>query len=337
MFPQWLRYPRMAMIATMTMMTVSCVRALGSTPTEDSLLRLVPANAEIVAGIQDPHHGDQSGRLLIVTHNNNVDLRDWITLVGVDDQQEVDRLVEVAMSSQHGGDLSEHLLLLRGWFNGPRILKAAEGNGGVATEYRGMRIVALKPFAREQREMPDTRWLAIVGDRTAVFGTPAIVKSALDRYVSSAAADSQLMKRLAELKADVNCWSVLTMRGAVLARHLRAGLLDDAGASLLRGVSNVAVGVHYGGKARVDFALSTEDGASAAALATAIGKQTQLLPIADTLSTHVEGVAVEQNEVRGSLRVKDKAFDAWLATVYARLSTGGGSGGENVARVGGAR
>jgi hypothetical protein len=330
----------MAMIATMTMMTVSCVRALGSRPAEDSLLRLVPANAEIVAGIQDPHHGDQSGRLLIVTHNNNVDLRDWITLAGVDDQQEVDRLVEVAMSSQHGGDLSEHLLLLRGSFNGPRILKAAEGNGGVAIEYRGMRIVALKPFVREQREIGDTRWLAIVGDRTGVFGTPTIVKSALDRYVSSAAADSQLAKRLAELKPNVNCWSVLTMRGAVLTRHLRAGVLDDAGASLLRGVSNVAVGVHYGSGIygsgeRVDFALGTDDAASAAALATAMGKRPQLLPIADTLSTHFDGVSVAQNEVRGSVRVKDKEFDAWLAGVYARLSADSEPGKENVARVGG--
>jgi hypothetical protein len=199
----------------------------------------------------------------------------------------------------------------------------------------------LKPFAREQREMPDTRWLAIVGDKTAVFGTPAIVKSALDRYVSSAAADSQLVKRLAELKADVNCWSVLTMPGAVLTRHLRAGVLDDAGATFLRGVSNVAVGVHYGSGIhgsgeRVDFALGTGDAASAAALATAMGKQPQQLPIADAPGTHFEGVSVEQNEVRGSVRVKDKEFDGWLAAVYARLSDSRPDG-ENVARVDGAR
>jgi hypothetical protein len=315
----------------MMIVTMSCVHAFGSGPAEDSLLRLVPANAEIVAGgvmpkDPGPHHGDQSGRLLIVTHNNKVDLQDWITLAGVDDQQDVDRLIEVAMSLQHGGELNEHLLLLRGSFNGPRILQAAGRNGGAATEYRGMRIVALKPFAREQREMPDTRWLAIVGDRTAVFGTPTIVKSALDRYVSSAAADSQLAKRLAELKPNVNCWSVLTMRGAVLARHLRAGVLDDTGAPLLRGVSDVAIGVHYGSGIhgsgeRVDFALGTEDAASAAALATAMGKQPQLLPIADALGTHFEGVSVEQNEVRGSVRVKDKDSRP---------------DGENVARAGGA-
>jgi hypothetical protein len=40
--------------------------------------------------------------------------------------------------------------------------------------------------------------------------------------------------------------------------------------------------------------------------------------------------------VRGSVRVKDKEFDPWLAAVYARMSVGG-AGGETVARAGGAR
>jgi hypothetical protein len=62
-----------------------------------------------------------------------------------------------------------------------------------------------------------------------------------------------------------------------------------------------------------------------------------LLPIADKLRARLSAVSVEQNEVRGSLRVKDKEFDAWLAAVYARLSTDRGLGGENVARVGAAR
>src|SRR5882757_10101154 len=151
MFQQWLRYLVIAIIG----MSLSWVRAFGSSPAEDRLLRLVPANAEIVAGIEDPHHRDQSGRLLIVTHNNNVDLNDWIALVGLHDHQEVDRLVEVAMSSPRG-ELSEHLLLARGSFEGRRILEAAERNGGVRTEYKGVRIVNLKPFPREQREMGDT-------------------------------------------------------------------------------------------------------------------------------------------------------------------------------------
>jgi hypothetical protein len=318
----------------MTMM-VSCVRGFGSSPAEDSLLRLVPANAPIVAGIQDPHHGDQSGRLLIVTHNNNVDLKDWIGLIGVDDHQEVDRLMEIAMSSPRG-DLSEHLLLARGSFNGRRILEGAERSGGVATEYRGVKIVNLKPFAREQNEMRDTRWLTVLNDNTAIFGTPITVMRALDRYVSSATVDRELEQRLTELKPDVNCWSILTMPVAVLARHLRSGVVDDADAAVLRRVSSVTVGVHYGAKERVDFALGTEDAGSAAALARAMDKGPRLLSVADTLRTKFDGVSLEGNEVRGSVLVKGKEFDEWLAAMYSRLS-GSGPGDENVAQMDGAR
>jgi hypothetical protein len=331
MFPQWLRYLGIAMMT----MTVSCVRGFGSSPSEDSLLRLVPANAAIVAGIQDPHHDDQSGRLLIVTHNNNVDLKDWIGLVGVDDRQEVDRLIEVAMSSPRG-ELCEHLLLARGSFNGRRILEEAERNGGVATAYKGVRIVNLKPFAREQKEMRDTRWLTILNDNTAIFGTPITVMRALDRYVSPAEVDGRLTQRLTELKPDVNCWSVLTMPGVKLTQYLRAGVVDDAGAAAMRGVSSVTISVHYGAKERLDFALGTGDGTSAAALATAIGKRSLLLPITETPGAHLDGVSIEGNKVRGSVRVKDREFDGWLAAVYARLSPSG-SREENVAQVGSAR
>ena len=253
MFPQWLRY----LVIVASAMAWSGVRAFGSSPAEDRLLRLVPANAAIVAGIEDPHHGDESGRLLIVTHNNNVDLRDWITLVSVDDRQQVDRLIEVAMPSAHG-DLGEHLLLARGSFNGRHVLEAAEDNGGVASSYAGVKVVIVKPFAREQKEMTDTRWLAIVDDNTAIFGTPEMVKSAVDRYTASAATDGALMKRLQALKPDVNCWSVLSMPGAVLAHHLRAGVLDETGDTLLRDVSDVTIAVHYGSKERVDFAIKTD-------------------------------------------------------------------------------
>jgi hypothetical protein len=328
MFQQWLRYSVLAVVAA----SLSGARAFGSSPAEDPLLRLVPAQAEIVAGIEDPHRGDQSGRLLIVTHNNNVDLKDWIGLVGADNRQEVDKLVEAAMSSPRG-DLSEHLLLARGSFDGRRILADAERNGGTRTEYKGVRIVNLKPFPRELKEMRDTRWLTVLDDNTVLFGTPITVMGALDRYLSSSAVDGSLAKQLQALKPDVNCWSVLTMPGAVLAHHLRVGVLDETGTTLLRRVSDIAIGIHYGSKDRVDFAFGAENAEAARALATAMERRSQLLSIADALQTHVENVSVEQNEVRGSVRVKDKAFDPWLAAVYTRLSVDGAASGEVVARV----
>ncbi|HEX6496790.1 MAG TPA: hypothetical protein VF018_14970 [Acidobacteriaceae bacterium] len=332
MFPQWLRY----LVIAASVMALSGVRAFGSSPAEDRLLRLIPANAAIVAGIEDPHHRDQSGRLLIVTHNNNVDLRDWITLATVDDRQQVDKLIEVAMPSPRG-DLGGHLLLARGSFNGRHILQAAEDNGGMASSYAGVKIVILKPFTREQKEMTDTRWLAVLDDNTSIFGTPAMVKNALDRYLSSAAADSAVMKRLQVLKPDVNCWSVLSMPGVVLTRHLRPGALDETGDTLLRRVNDLTVSVHYGSKDRVDFAIGADSPEAATALAAHLGGRSPLLAIADILRTQSASISVQQNEVRGSVRIAEKEFDAWQAAVYARLSGDNDARGEEVAKASAAR
>ncbi len=307
--------------------------AFAGSPAQDRLLRLVPANAEIVAGIQDPHHGDQSGRLLIVTHNDDVNLRDWIALAGVmDDRQQVDKLIEAAASSPRG-ELSEHLLLAGGSFRGAGILHAAESDGGVRSEYKGVRIVELKPFAREQQEMRDIRWLAMLDDNTAIFGSPAMVQSALDRYLSSAPADAELVKRMSGLRPDVNCWSILTLPGRMIAAHVLPSVLDETSAALLRRVTSLSISVHYGSKDRMDFIFDTDNTEAATALATAISGRPYLSPVADTLHAHLESVAVRQNEVRGSVRIADRKFDPWLAMVYAQLSSSPRN--ENLAQIAG--
>jgi hypothetical protein len=315
MFPAGLRNGIIAMAAVL-----SCAPAFAGSPAQDRLLRLVPSNAKIVAGIEDPHHGGQRGRLLIVTHNDHVDLRDWIALAGaVADRQQVDTLIEAAAASPHG-ELAEHLLLAGGSFHGAAILQAAERGGGVRREYKGTGIVELKPSAREQA-MRDTRWLTMLDDHIAIFGTPVMVMSALDRYVSSAVVDAELVKRMSGLKPDVNCWSILTIPGRMMVAHVLPATMDDTSAALLRRVTSLSISVHYGSKDRVDFIFDTENTEAATALATAISGPPYLMSVADTLRAHLESVAVRQNEVRGSVRVTDKEFDTWLAAVYARLSS----------------
>jgi hypothetical protein len=310
--------------------------AFAGSPAQDRLLRLVPANAEIVAGIQDPHHGDQSGRLLIVTHNDDADLRDWIALAGaMNDRQQVDKLIEAAASSPRG-ELSEHLLLAGGSFRGAGILHAAESDGGVRSEYKGVRIVELRPFAREQQEMRDIRWLAMLDDNTAIFGSPTMVQRALDRYLSSAPADAELVKRMSGLKPDVNCWSILTMPGRMMAAHMLPATLDETSAALVRGATSLSISVHYGSEDRVDFTFGTENTNAATALAAAISGPRYMFSVADTLHAHLESVAVWQNEVRGSVRLAEKEFDPWLAGLR-RVSPDSISGGENVARAGSVR
>jgi hypothetical protein len=107
--------------------------------------------------------------LLLVTHNNNLDFADWVALAGVDTNRKVDELIEVAASSIQG-ELKERLLLVQGLFDRERIFHAAEQNNATQTRYEGEPVLLVKPFSREQQEMTSMRWMAIIDNRTAIFG-----------------------------------------------------------------------------------------------------------------------------------------------------------------------
>jgi hypothetical protein len=184
--------------------------------------------------------------------------------------------------------------------------------------------------------MRDVRWLAVPDRKTVIFGSPAMVKSALDRYVSAAAPDPELMKRLSDLKPDVNCWNILLMPGQMMEAHVLPAVLDDLSEALLRQVTSFSISVRYGSKDRVDFVFSMANAQAASALATALSGSPHFLSVAAMPQARLESTVVRANEVRGSLRVVDKEFDPWLAGLR-RLSPDNGLAGENVARAGAVR
>src|SRR5208337_4488463 len=216
-----------------------------ASPADDRLLALVPSGAEIVAGIANPGTASSKGRLLLVTTNNNRDLDDCFALLGVDADKTIDEVVEVASSSPEG-DLNDHLLLLAGHFDGGRVFRAAIENGAERSTYASTEVLTIKPFAREEREMPKLRWLAVLNDRTLLFGVPAMVRRALDRYGQKQGADPQLVARLAQLRADVNSWSVIAMAPSMLDRHLAPDALPASWGNILKNADELAVGIHYG-------------------------------------------------------------------------------------------
>jgi len=74
-------------------------------PVDSELLRLVPAGVQIVSGISDPGTPSSTGRLLVVTENNNRDYDDCLALLGVDGEKSIKEIIEAAASS-NTGDLS---------------------------------------------------------------------------------------------------------------------------------------------------------------------------------------------------------------------------------------
>jgi hypothetical protein len=280
------------------------------------LLDLVPSGAELVAGIADPGMPITGGRLLIATDNNNRDLDDCFALLGVNDGRTIEEVIAVASSSPQG-DLNDHLLLAAGHFDSTRVFRSAIENGATRTLYNGTNLLVVRPFSREQQQISQVRWPAIVNERTLLFGVPSLVAEALDRLHRSEPTDPALLQRLGQLHSDVNSWSVIAMAPERLNEHLASYALPQ---SILKDADEVAVGIHYGRVARVDFAVHTRD-------ATLIGGfLTRAQPIPTSVSSavklHLQTDPVEIDYIRGSFTVREKEFDKWLAFVEERRGHG---------------
>ena len=285
--------------------------AFGSaSPAISPLLALVPAGVESVAGVEDPHN--PKGHVLLIAGFNNFDLDAWLALAGVDDRCAVDELIWAVASSSRG-ELREHMLLIAGRFDRERIFAAAQSNGAATLGYDGFPVLLVAPFAREQGRMPDDRWMAILHNRMAIFGTPDLVRKVLDRYAAGEPADPALLVRLSRLGPGLNSWNTMAMPSAVLARHLISGAQADSLANLIAGAEELTVGVHYGSTARVDFAIRfTDDGDVVRAAGRFSHPGTLRLNGQTKWRPRVKSLSVDSRLIAGSVSMPGRQFDAYL-------------------------
>jgi hypothetical protein len=288
-----------------------------ASPVNFKLLSLVPEGSQIVAGFQNPHGPVPSGRVLLTTHNNRLDLDDWIALTGVDTSKVFDEVIEVAMSSDVA-EIREHLLLVSGHFDRARIFQAAEQNGAAHVSYGGETALLIEPYPRERGDMMDTRWLIILNDQTGIFGTPVMVQLALQRYDGHYLPDPALAERLARLRPDVTSWNVL-LPPPKSKREMGFVQPHGAWSQLLDGADLVIVGTHFGSKIRMDVLVDDGKGRGAVYFAEKAGY------FADVFSSEashhddsspgepprLRDLLIEEDRMHGSIVLSEKQFYAW--------------------------
>jgi hypothetical protein len=290
--------------------------AIASAVTPDpKLLSLVPPTAQTVAGMIAPQRGGQPSSFLLITHNNLMDLNDFIALSGVDDSRVIEQVMMVA--SEGGGVLAEHSLLVSGHFDQGLIYRSAYTSSGAnPTQYRGISAVVVQPFARERGTFKDTRWLVVIDSKLALFGTIASVQQELDRHLDHSVADPTLERRLAHLRRDDATWCAVTLPDD----HSEIGaifqILDSRLAELLRVGDTIQFGVHYGRQVEFEYEVGMLSSRDTEAIQrshepSVTGmKESSLLPVAEWIK--VDG------GVRGVLKVSKDRYEAWKAEVLAR-------------------
>jgi hypothetical protein len=276
------------------------------------LIRLVPSDAEMVAGIGAPTpHGPRPSAFLLITPNNSADLNDFLALTGVDDARVIHQVILVA-TKRGTGNPNGHSLLASGHFDQTRIFKAAVENGALIGQYRSVRIVVLSPFQREHQSLRDVRWLAVVGENVAILGTIDNVRVELDRHLDKVSADLLLMQSLAQLEGDDMSWCLVRTlaQNDLILRALRS--LDPEFARWVHDGDTILFGIHYGRRIRFEYVLTTSDlsaqaGAPSPAPSSGAPNATAYPLVA--ASSHVN------RSIGGKVYVSTNRYERWLGDV----------------------
>jgi hypothetical protein len=306
------RFGEVVLAVLFPLFTIALASAVTPNP---KLLSLVPPTAQSVAGMIAPQRGSQPSSFLLITHNNLMDLNDFIALSGADDSRVIEQVIMVA--SDGGGAPAGHSLLASGHFDQGLIYRSAYGSGAGAnaTRYRGIPVLAMQPFARERDSFHDVRWLAVMDSKLALFGTMDIVRQELDRYMAHSVADPALERRLAHLRRDDATWCVATLPDRNSEIKAVFKMLDARLAELLRAGDTIQFGVRYGRYVEFEYEVGMAPGLDSEVLQRSLepsvtaSKEGPPLPVADLMRV--------ESGVRGVLKVSKSRYEAWLAKAGA--------------------
>jgi hypothetical protein len=296
----------------MLLFSLIAVEMLPAAPPDPRLLSLVPPGTQLAAGVSNRTPAGRPDSFLVLSRNNLIDRRDFISLAGVDDSMIIRQII-FASGGSDTSKLGEHSILVSGHFDQARIFKAAVENGASVSEFRGFRVLVQQPLERELGTFKDVRWLAVIDSSVALFGTRFSVQKELDRHLAGSPVDPSLMQKLSRLRRDDATWSVLGMFNANDELEHAFGSLDPILANLIHDRNPFQFGVHYGRKVEVEYEVTVPSSASAPAisnftaqsLVAANRKESSLLPRLDLTG--------DRASVRGVVKVTTTRYAAWLA------------------------
>jgi hypothetical protein len=274
----------------------------------NDLLAMVPAGAEICSELRS----GEPVSFLVRTRSNIVDLTDFQSLTGADVSRAIGRVVLIATSTP-SRPLAEHALLANGHYDSQNIFKAALSNGAAETEYLGFRVLVIQPMKRNRDVAPDVRWLIIIDGKTAVFGTVAVVREALRRYLDQTPPDALLRWNLAHLRADDQSWSIVaaSVRGFAMVRRSLVPLDASLGDPIHAG-EGLVLGIHFGRMVELEYE-NMPDWQQVSRVATDPAEWTEPTQRPGSVAVPSFSLRNVDNRDHHTLKVSRQQYEKWIA------------------------
>lgn len=223
---------------------------------QSDLVRLIPADAPVLAGMHRTSQEQRRDTLWLATQNNADDLKQLVVLTD-DPARRIDQVVVSAWAAD-GNSLGSHLVVAQGRFS--LASAAATSAHPVKMSYAGVPVLVVDSARGAQ---PGARWLAVPQQDLALFGTPSAVQYALDRYRSGAAADSRLIARLRNAHAQDTAWSSIALGAQAQPSRFDIGTNAATFLPCLNRMREVDLGVRMGKTVKVEVHTVAHGGEAA--------------------------------------------------------------------------
>jgi hypothetical protein len=284
------------------------------------LLSLIPPNAALIAGISSSSFQDQPDNFVLMTHNNLVDLEDFYALTGADGTRNIHQIVLVAVAN-NDGQPKEHSLLASGHFDQPHVFRSVADGGAAVTNYRGIPVLEIPPFARERGMFHDVRWLAVLDSSVLVFGSIASMRLELDRYLAHSHTEESLLRRLGRLRSKDQTWCLLSASIRTTSSpardqeiHRMLAELNPELAELSQFADEFEFGMHYGRHVEFEYEVvmssRQRDSSERASLLASSPQSPQSASLLPDLN-----IADAPDVLHGVIEVSASRYKDWLARV----------------------
>src|SRR5712692_1238537 len=179
---------------------VACILAGVASAADAQLLKLVMPDAKVVSGTDfDRVKTTPFGQFVLSQlPPGDSAFREFVGATGFDPLQDIH---EVVMASPADAQKKSGLVLVRGRFDGQRILTLFKAEGKTAEMYRGFSILSSGNGAHGIADA-----LAFLDGSTAVAGDVASVRGAIDRRSASSGLDAALADKISRVSANQDAW-----------------------------------------------------------------------------------------------------------------------------------
>lgn len=223
---------------------------------QSDLAALIPPDAPVIAGLHRMPADRSKDAVWLSTRNNLDDLKQLVILTNNDLDRRLDQVL-IADWASSSGSLGSHLAVVKGQFNLASMTSTMAHP--VTLSYAGVTVIELDDRNGSQ---PSTRWLAVPQRKIALFGTPAAVRYALDRFRSGAAADPRLIARLKNASARDSAWSSIAFDASTQASRFEVGSVANTLLPCLGRMREVDLGIRVGKNVKIDVHAESYDRAN---------------------------------------------------------------------------